>query len=90
MLSGVKHLTFSRCYEDEILRLRPRMTLRHSLSRGEESEARMRAPFLFYVTFVVKFLSDDRMRFCSASTRAMNFGDSSRKRSSVMRPLRVM
>jgi hypothetical protein len=31
MLSGAKHLAFSRWYEDEILRLRLRMTLRHSL-----------------------------------------------------------
>jgi hypothetical protein len=31
MLSGAKHLAFSRCFEDEILRLRLRMTLRHSL-----------------------------------------------------------
>jgi len=31
MLSEAKHLAFSRCYEDEILRLRLRMTLRHSL-----------------------------------------------------------
>jgi hypothetical protein len=33
MLSKAKHLVFSRCHEDEILRLRLRMTLRHSLAR---------------------------------------------------------
>jgi hypothetical protein len=31
MLSRVKHLGFSSCYEAEILRLRLRMTLRYSL-----------------------------------------------------------
>jgi hypothetical protein len=35
LMSGAKHLAFSRCYEDEILRLRLRMTLRHSLFAGE-------------------------------------------------------
>ena len=34
MLSGAKHLAFSRCDEDEILRLRLRMTLRHSILDG--------------------------------------------------------
>jgi hypothetical protein len=37
MLSKAKHLAFAGYYEDEILRLRLRMTLRHSLVRGEES-----------------------------------------------------
>ena len=36
MLSGAKHLAFSATYEDEILRLRLRMTLRHSLFRERE------------------------------------------------------
>jgi hypothetical protein len=31
MLSEAKHLVFSSCYEDEILRLPLRMTFRHSL-----------------------------------------------------------
>jgi hypothetical protein len=35
MLSGAKHLAFSNGYEDEILRLRLRMTLRHGLKAGE-------------------------------------------------------
>ena len=34
MLSNAKHLAFSSCYEVEILRLRLRMTLQHSLLRG--------------------------------------------------------
>ncbi len=32
---GAKHLAFSRAYEDEILRLRLRMTLRYSLFYSE-------------------------------------------------------
>jgi hypothetical protein len=32
MLSEAKHLAFSSCHEDEILRLRLRMTLHHSVS----------------------------------------------------------
>jgi hypothetical protein len=39
MLSKAKHLSFSGGYEDEILRLRLRMTLRHSLL-GERVEMR--------------------------------------------------
>jgi len=35
MLSGAKHLAFSRCYEDEILRLRRRMTLRYNLDAAK-------------------------------------------------------
>jgi hypothetical protein len=38
MLSRAKHLAFSGCYEDEILRLRLRMTLRHSLDAREDEE----------------------------------------------------
>jgi len=38
MLSKAKHLAFSRCYEVEILRLRLRMTMRHSLDAGEDEE----------------------------------------------------
>ena len=38
-INSAKHLVFSRCYEDEILRLRLRMTLQHSLSReGKKGE----------------------------------------------------
>lgn len=36
MLSNAKHLAFSSGYEVEILRLRLRMTLRHSLLAGDE------------------------------------------------------
>jgi hypothetical protein len=39
MLSKAKHLAFSGGYEVEILRLRLRMTLRHSLSRGRNEGA---------------------------------------------------
>jgi hypothetical protein len=38
MLSEAKHLVFSTCYEDEILRLRLRMTLGHSLIRTRMKE----------------------------------------------------
>jgi hypothetical protein len=34
MLSEAKHLVFSSCYKVEILRLRLRMTIRHSLKEG--------------------------------------------------------
>ncbi len=34
MLSAAKHLAVSVSYADEILRLSPRMTLRHSLDAG--------------------------------------------------------
>jgi NitT/TauT family transport system substrate-binding protein len=34
-INTAKHLALSRCYEDEILRLRLRLTLRHSLRRGK-------------------------------------------------------
>jgi len=37
MLSKAKHLAFSSYYEDEILRLRLRMTLRHSLSEQKRA-----------------------------------------------------
>ena len=40
MLSGAKHLAFSATYEDEILRLRLRMTLRHSLQGGRRLRTR--------------------------------------------------
>ena len=33
LMSGAKHLAFSSSYEDEILRLRLRMTLGYSLTR---------------------------------------------------------
>ena len=38
MLSAAKHLEFSSSHEDEILRLRLRMTLRHSLDARALSE----------------------------------------------------
>ena len=37
MPSTAKHLASSSCYEDEILRLRLRMTLRHSLSEQKRA-----------------------------------------------------
>src|SRR5215469_2666049 len=37
MLSEAKHLAFPATCEDEILRLRLRMTLRHNLSRGRKT-----------------------------------------------------
>ena len=44
MLSGAKHLAFSATYEDEILRLRLRMTLRHSLYGGRKLSANTGSP----------------------------------------------
>ncbi|GEM_PF-3300798 len=41
MLSKAKHLAFSGRYKVEILRLRLRMTLRHSLARGRMKEGEL-------------------------------------------------
>jgi hypothetical protein len=37
-INSAKHLGFSSCYEAEILRLRLKMTLRHSRVAGEERQ----------------------------------------------------
>jgi hypothetical protein len=48
-INSAKHLAFSRWFEDEILRLPLRMTLRHGLCMGEDvggGEFRGRFPFM--------------------------------------------